>query len=115
MATYITKVFPGRASKIVKRSDLANPKRAAAKGYPYRLIECGFISNATDRSIFNTNIDEIAKGILSCFDIKVSGSSSSSTSPSKPTSSTSSKTVLKVDGWWERTPQNACSRFSEQL
>ena len=88
LAKYISEVFPGRSQSIVKRSDLANPKRAAAKGYSYRLLECGFISNATDRKIFNENIDEIAKGILKCFDIKVSSSSSSS-STSKPSSSTS--------------------------
>lgn len=89
LAKYISEVFPGRSQSIVKRSDLANPKRAAAKGYSYRLVECGFISNATDRKIFNENIDEIAKGILKCFDIKVSGTSSSSSS-SKPSSTPSS-------------------------
>lgn len=91
LASYISGILPGRSQTIVKRSDLANPKRAAAKGYSYRLLECGFISNATDRKIFNENIDEIAKGILKCFDIKVSGSSSSSSSStSKPSSSSTS-------------------------
>lgn len=101
LAAYITKVFPGRSTKIAKRSDLANPKRAAAKGYPYRLVECGFISNATDRSIFNNNIDDIAKGILGCFDIKVSGSTSTSSSTSsssseKYTLSKSTKTYMNA-------------------
>ena len=96
LAAYITKVFPGRSTKISKRSDLANPKRAAAKGYPYRLVECGFISNATDRSIFNKNIDAIAKGILECFDIKVSESTSiSSSTSSKPSSSSTSSSSEK--------------------
>lgn len=90
LASYISGILPGRSQTIVKRSDLANPKRAAAKGYSYRLLECGFISNATDRKIFNENIDEIAKGILKCFDIKVSESSSSSSSTSKPSSSSTS-------------------------
>ena len=89
LAKYISGILPGRSQTIVKRSDLANPKRAATKGYSYRLLECGFISNATDRKIFNGNIDEIAKGILKCFDIKVSGTSSSSSS-SKPSSTPSS-------------------------
>lgn len=93
LAKYISEVFPGRSQSIVKRSDLANPKRAAVKGYSYRLVECGFISNATDRKIFNENIDEIAKGILKCFNINVSGSSSSS-KPSSESSSTSEKYTL---------------------
>lgn len=95
LAKYISGILPGRSQTIVKRSDLANPKRAAAKGYSYRLLECGFISNATDRKIFNENIDKIAKGILNCFDIKVSGSTSSSNSSSKPSSSTSSVNSTK--------------------
>lgn len=74
LANFISKKFPGRSQSIVKRSDLANPKRAATKGYPYRLVECGFISNATDREIFNSDIDEIAKGILSAFGITSSDS-----------------------------------------
>lgn len=94
LAKYISEVFPGRSQSIVKRSDLANPKRAAAKGYSYRLLECGFISNATDRKIFNENIDEIAKGILKCFDIKVSSSSSSTSKPSPSTSTSSEKYTL---------------------
>ncbi len=69
LAKFISGIFPGRANTIVKRNDLANPARAYAKGYSYRLIECGFISNATDVSIFNNNMDKIAKGILQCFGI----------------------------------------------
>ncbi len=94
LASYISGILPGRSQTIVKRSDLANPKRAAAKGYAYRLLECGFISNATDRKIFNENIDEIAKGILKCFDIAVSGSSSSTSKPSSSASSSSEKYTL---------------------
>lgn len=90
LANFISKKFPGRSQSIVKRSDLANPKRAAAKGYPYRLVECGFISNATDREIFNSDIDEIAKGILECFSIKSSGSSSPSSSTNTNTSNSAS-------------------------
>lgn len=94
LASYISGILPGRSQTIVKRSDLANPKRAAVKGYAYRLLECGFISNATDRKIFNENIDEIAKGILKCFDIAVSGSSSSTSKPSSSASSSSEKYTL---------------------
>ena len=69
LAAYISTAFPGRASKIVERSDLANPGRAAAMGYGYRLIECGFISNATDVKIFNDDLDKHAAGILAAFGI----------------------------------------------
>ena len=102
LANYISDILPGRSQTIVKRSDLANPKRAAAKGYPYRLLECGFISNATDVQIFNSKIDDIAKGILSAFDITASGSGSTGASePAKPSKPAASKPQqLKVDGWW---------------
>ena len=109
LAEFISGILPGRASTIVKRSDLANPKRAAAKGYPYRLLECGFITNAQDVKIFNGQMDDLAKGILSAFGIKASGSAVGTSKPaeSKPAASTSkpaaseSKTEqLKVDGWW---------------
>lgn len=96
LASYISGILPGRSQTIVKRNDLANPKRAAAKGYPYRLLECGFISNATDRKIFNENIDEIAKGILKAFNISVSGSgSTTSSSQSNTTTSDSSSSNTK--------------------
>lgn len=69
LAALMKKYFPGRANTIVGRSNLANVNRAANKGYNYRLLESGFISNATDVNTFNTKMDEIAKGILNCFDI----------------------------------------------
>lgn len=67
LASAMSQLFPGRAQTIVKRSDLANINRAAAKGYSYRLIECGFISNAQDVKIFNDHIDGMAQIILKCF------------------------------------------------
>ena len=67
LAKMISGILPGRSQIVVGRTDLANPKRAAAKGYPYRLMECGFITNATDVSIFNSRMDDIAKGILASF------------------------------------------------
>ncbi len=35
----------GRANKVVVRAHLANVNRAATKGYSYRLLENGFISD----------------------------------------------------------------------
>lgn len=69
LAAFISEVFPGRAKSIVERNDLANPGSAAAKGYPYRLLECGFITSQEDIEIFNSSLDDIAAGILECFDI----------------------------------------------
>ena len=69
LASFVSAMFPGRANSIVGRNNLANPNRAAAKGYNYRLVEFGFISNATDVSIFNSNLDAIARGVLSAFRI----------------------------------------------
>lgn len=70
LAAMISKILPGRSKTIVGRTDLANPSRAAARGYNYRLMECGFITNAEDVAIFNANIDTIAKGILAAFGIE---------------------------------------------
>lgn len=70
LAEMISKMFPGRSEIIKGRGDLANVNRAAAKGYNYRLMECCFISNAEDIKKFNANIDDLAKKILTCFDIK---------------------------------------------
>lgn len=107
LAEFISDILPGRSSTIVKRSDLANPKRAAAKGYPYRLLECGFITNAQDVKIFNGQMDDIAKGILSAFGIKASGSAAGTSKPaeSKPAASTGKKstdTIAKevIAGEW---------------
>lgn len=120
LAAFISSLLPGRAQTIVKRSDLANPKRAAAKGYPYRLLECGFITNAQDVKIFNSRIDDIARGILSAFGIKshsagtsgseggaaavtgtsATGISESAANPSSPV--LSGTHPLTVDGKWGR-------------
>lgn len=71
LAKMISEMFPGRSKIVDGRSDLANVNRAANKDYNYRLMECCFISNADDIKKFNANIDELAKKILSCFDITV--------------------------------------------
>ena len=100
LASFLCGMFPGRSTKIAKRSDLANPARAAAKGYGYRLAECGFISNKEDLEIFNNNIEKIAKGILEAFGISASGASSSSKpsagKPSSGNSSSSKKSISQV-------------------
>lgn len=71
LAEALAGIFPGRAEKIVKRGDLANPKRAAAKGLPYRLAENGFVSNADDVAVFNSRIDEIARAYLEAFGVSL--------------------------------------------
>lgn len=102
LAKFLSGMFPGRANTIVGRNDLANPKRAASKGYGYRLVECGFISNATDVSIFNANIDKIAKGILDCFGITASGGSSSKPTPAPTPAKKSVDEIAKevINGKW---------------
>lgn len=93
LANFISSVLPGRADKIKERNNLANPARAAEKGYNYRLLECGFISNQHDLDYFNSHIDELAKGILKCFDINTTSSNTKPTKPSKPSTTT---TTFKV-------------------
>lgn len=82
LANFLSGMFPGRSNKIVGRSDLANVNRAASRGYNYRLVECGFISNPDDANRFNNNIDEIARGILKSFSVNA-GTSKPATTPSK--------------------------------
>lgn len=92
LADFIGKILPGRSQLIVNRGDLANPKRAAAKGYGYRLVEFGFITNATDVSIFNGKMDEIAKGVLAAFGIGASAGKPAEKPVTKP--ETSNKAAL---------------------
>lgn len=66
-------MFPGRSVTLAQRSNLANVNRAASRGYGYRLVENGFISNAGDVAKFNANIDALARGYLRAFDIPVNG------------------------------------------
>lgn len=109
LAAFVSGMFPGRSSSIVGRSDLANPNRAAAAGINYRLLECGFISNAGDVAIFNSKMDEIARGILAAFGISASGASattSASINTATAGSTANAATVassagqLSVDGSW---------------
>lgn len=73
IASFLGWFMPGRANTVVGRTDLANPNRAAARGYSYRLVECGFISNAGDLDRFNSDIDGLAAGILAAFGIGEGG------------------------------------------
>ena len=89
LANFIVSFFPGRANKIVGRANLANVNRSAAKGYSYRLLENGFISNKDDLTKFNNQIDDLARGILSAFGIGVAA----------PVASTPVKRPEPVDGY----------------
>lgn len=71
LAKMISTRFDGRANSIVKRSDLYNSNVCASRGFSYRLMECGFISNKGDVQKFVNDIDGLAEDILECFDIKV--------------------------------------------
>ena len=70
LAAAMGRIFPGRSDTLVERDDLANPARAAAKGYGYRLVGNGFISDAGDVYAFNAHIDDIARAYLDAFGIK---------------------------------------------
>lgn len=80
LAALMADMFPGRAQTIVKRGNLGNCNRAKARGYNYRLVENGFISNADDLATFNGNVDELAKGYLAAFGIGVRNAPSGATS-----------------------------------
>ena len=70
LSEMIAGMFPGRANILVERGDLANPARAAARGFSYRLVENGFISNLDDLYAFNENIEELARIYLRAFGIE---------------------------------------------
>ena len=89
LANFIGSFFPGRANTVVGRANLANVNRSAAKGYSYRLLENGFISNKDDLTKFNNQIDDLARGILSAFGIGVAA----------PVASTPVKRPEPVDGY----------------
>lgn len=66
-------ILPGRSQYLVGRTDLANANRSANRGFDYRLLECGFISNEQDRNIFDTKNNEIAQAIVTAAGIATSG------------------------------------------
>lgn len=95
LAEMITGILPGRAQGIVKRTDLANAKRAVqhVPEINYRLCEFGFITNTTDVNIFNTNIELIAKRVLACFGLS---SAANSVTKETQTTSTAAKTTTSA-------------------
>ena len=97
LANMISDMFPGRAKTIVGRTNIANVRRAAEKGYNYRLLECGFISNTEDIKRFNTRMDKLAKNILGCFKITVKESTKPVTA-TKKSNEEIAKEVIK--GLW---------------
>lgn len=89
LASFIGSFFPGRASTIVKRSDLANVNRAASAGVNYRLVECGFITNDDDRAKFMNQLDDLARGILQAAGVDASA-------PEKPATPNTSGKLYRV-------------------
>lgn len=86
LAKMISTMFTGRSQTLVGRSDLANCNRAYAKGYDYRLMECGFISNRQDLDIFNSHLETLARNILNVYGI--------------PTTVKAEGWKKNVTGWW---------------
>ena len=80
-------MFPGRSETIVKRNNLNNVNQAAARGINYRLVEHGFISNFTDATTFEKNIETIAKKYLEVFGI---------------TAKAKVGWIQNATGWWYR-------------
>lgn len=83
LADKLSAFMPGRAQKLVKRSDLANINRAAARGINYRLAENGFIDNGGDLQKFNEYLDDLARIYLESFGIKASNSAPVQQAPAK--------------------------------
>lgn len=73
LANMLSNILPGRSNLIVGRNNLANVNRAASRGFNYRLVEFGFITNVEDVKIFNSRMSEIAEGVLKAFGIPVKG------------------------------------------
>lgn len=82
LASWVAECFPGRASSIVPRGDLANPWRAAQRGINYRLLEVCFVSNSADMAKFSNNLEDVARGILGCFGIGEGGQGAAEAEPS---------------------------------
>ena len=98
LAEKLCAILPGRSQRIVGRSDLANPNRAARRGINYRLVEVGFITSSTDLGIFNGRIDEIARAVLDAFGVQAGQAPAPQLAPQpapKPT-----VRQIAVDGIW---------------
>ena len=72
LAALLSGMFPGRAESIRGQS-LGNATRAAQKGYGYRLLECGFITDELDVGTFNSHLDKLSLGIMGAFGIVPGG------------------------------------------
>ena len=74
--------------------------RSLARGINYRLVEYGFISNASDVKVFNTCMDDIARGTLEAFGIVPAANvkPSATVKPNESVKDTDGK--LSVDGHW---------------
>ena len=99
LGEFITSMFPGRADAggIRRRSDLANLNRAGRAGVNYRLLECCFISNASDRQRFVDEMDDLARGILGAFGVEIGGSAGTATgSPSQGATEPQTGYLVKV-------------------
>ena len=92
LADRLCAIFPGRANRIVERTDLANPNRAKARGINYRLVENGFITDAHDVETFNSRLDEIAGAYLEAF-----GIASGSAAPAAQAASDGNETEEEED------------------
>lgn len=77
LADRLCAIFPGRANRVVERSDLANPNRARRSGIGYRLAENGFITDVHDVETFNSRIDDVARAYLEAFGITSDGTAPS--------------------------------------
>lgn len=93
LANAVAKIFPGRVQPLVERDDLANPARAAARGYGYRLVENGFISNASDVKTFKEKLDELAKAYLAAFGIKAATTTATTATTAAKTAGTAYKVL----------------------
>lgn len=101
LANFLSILFSGRSESIVGKNNLKNVNSAYRAGLNYRLIEIGFISNADDVKKFNSNLDDIAKGILACFGIGASKQTPSMKILDGKTTVSDSNTQMifeKVDG-----------------
>lgn len=107
LASFIGEFFPGRASTVVKRSDLANVNRAARAGVNYRLVECGFITNDDDRVKFMNRLDDLARGILQAAGVGASA-------PEKPATPSTSGKLYRVQLGAFSIKSNA-EKFADEL
>ena len=85
-----------------ERSDLANPRRCAAAGINYRLVELFFINDATDRNYFLNNIDEVARDLISAYIGKEVGQATAAPTPApKPIATPKPAPTAKVKEYTE--------------